>query len=950
MLDELAACRPEELSIWIDHHRAQINFSFLQQIKDTYADFSLIIAQPQLAERLTSYALVIAQQLPHELLALPLAHWARGLWCMVHAPQAAIDHFQSAIIGYEQWGDQLSVGRLTSNLVGIYAECGRFAEAECAYYHAHPIFVTYADEHPYYLLVLEQNYGWLLHQQGKYEQALNVHERALAIAIQHSEEVIANEIRVNRTRTFSMLGRFNEAEAQYLADRLVAQGNGQALTVARIDMNLGELYIALGRPAAALQQFHCALTAFIALGNEMETGSVALRMAQLLQQIGSLETALRYYTKALTIFSQYELQPQVGKILVDFAGTQRLVGEYKHAGNLLERAEQLWHNLAYKEGLFAVLRERIELALERNDGEQALSLVTTILHHLLPEIGNVRINAEVQLLLAETLRQLAEKQSTEAEGWRQGACTAYEEARSYAQEQGNRWLLRRTLIGLGKLWQTIAPEKAQDYLAEAVALDDTIRQTLSVEELKAGYHARTDDLFVTLLQLALAQQQLDQALLIVWKWKSGAILELVQSVAIEHEETMVEQQAIEQVRQQLAVYRWQLTRQANDQIPDVVREQTHPELAKLEEQLLELRRKSNRLVVNHQWQVHQTPSTLLAAMDADLLIEYICCNDHLFGIAVDHSGVQRIHQLADVETIATLLGRLHLRFQRVTTQPIAIRQTRSAAWTTDCLPLLAKCYDRLVRPLLTDELGLSTAGSAIKHVLIAPCAPLFLAPFAAFWDGSHFWTETCQLEMIQSGGMLALASQKNGATSPPLIVAASTGAMHAVRAEALQVAAALPSSITYLDTPVLDHLRQLKAPPRLLHFAAHSLIRDDAPLFSGLQLTGEVLAVEACYDLPLAGTELVVLSSCATAAGLESDAMLLAFQSAFFVAGAARVLASLWPISDDAPSVWMAHFYRHLTAGCPVAEAIQRTQHTLLRDPAYAHPAIWAAFAVSRRA
>lgn len=948
LLEKLVACTPEQFPSWIEHQRAQISFSFLQQIKDIYANFSLIIAQPQLADRLTGYALVIAQHLPTEPLALPLAHWARGLWCMVYAPQAAIDHFQSALAGYQQEGDQLSVGRLASNLVGVYAECGRFAEAERAYQQARPIFAAYATEQPHYPLILEQNYGWLLHQQGKYEQALTAHERALFIAIQH-DEVIANEIRVNRTRTLSMLGRLNEAEAQYQADRLVAQKNGQALTVARIDMNLGELYIALGRPAAALQQFHHALTAFTTLGNEMETGSVALRMAQLLQQIGLLETALRYYAQALTIFSQYELQPQVGKILVDFASTQRLVGDYKRAGHLLDRAEALWHTLAHQEGLFAVLCERIELALESNDSKQALSLVTT-LHKLLPEIGNARINAGAHLLLAETLRQLAEEPRTEAAEWRQGACTAYEAAQAYAQEQGHRWLLRRVLIGLGKLWQPIAPQKAQGYLVEAVALDDTIRQTLSVEELKAGYHARTDDLFGTLVQLALAQQNVDQALLFVWKWKSGAILELMQSVTLEHEQTRVEQQAIEQVRQQLAVYRWQLARQANDQIPDVVREQTHPELAKLEAQLLELRRKSNHLAMNHPWQADQNPRTLLAAMDADLLIEYVRCDDQLFAIAADRRGVRRIQQLADVETIANLLTRLHLRFQRVTTQPIAMRQTRSAAWTTDCLPLLAECYDQLVRPLLVDEQGISTVGSAIKHVLIAPCAPLFLAPFAAFWDGNHFWTESCQLEMIQSGGMLALAAPTHGATSPPLVIAASSGAMQAVRTEALQVAAALPSSITYLDTPVIDHLRQLHAPPRLLHFAAHSLIRDDAPLFSGLQLTGEVLAVEACYDLPLAGTELVVLSSCATAAGLESDAMLLAFQSAFFVAGAARVLASLWPITDEATPVWMAHFYQYLTAGSPVAEALQRTQQTLLQEPAYAHPAIWASFAVSRRA
>jgi CHAT domain-containing protein len=173
--------------------------------------------------------------------------------------------------------------------------------------------------------------------------------------------------------------------------------------------------------------------------------------------------------------------------------------------------------------------------------------------------------------------------------------------------------------------------------------------------------------------------------------------------------------------------------------------------------------------------------------------------------------------------------------------------------------------------------------------------------------------------------------------------------MTAVRAEAKAVAEALPTSITLIDSPALGYLRSLSAPPKIVHIAAHTLQRADAPLFTALQLAGEVLTVEQGYELPLTGTELVTLSGCTTASGQESESALLAFQSAFLLAGAQRVLTTLWPIADDAATTWMTFFYRALADGLLVPQAIQQTQQQCLADPALCHPALWAPFTSTRR-
>ncbi len=160
---------------------------------------------------------------------------------------------------------------------------------------------------------------------------------------------------------------------------------------------------------------------------------------------------------------------------------------------------------------------------------------------------------------------------------------------------------------------------------------------------------------------------------------------------------------------------------------------------------------------------------------------------------------------------------------------------------------------------------------------------------------------------------------------------------------------ALPQATSLVDVPgALDVLQRLREPPRILHIAAHSVLRDDAPIFSALQLSDALLSVEQCYELPLAGTELVSLSACTTASGLETGGALLAFQSAFLIAGARSVLSSLWPIDDEA-AMFMHQLYGQIAAGLPPPAALRAAQLALLRDPATDHPAIWAPFICTLR-
>jgi CHAT domain-containing protein len=915
-----------------------LDLAFLQSLKDTYAVTAYILAEPVTAERATRYGLIIAEQMGDEALALPLARWARGLWAMFHAPEEAVTLFQQAQLVYRAVGDTLSVARLNANLVGVLTECGRFAEAEIAYQAARPEFSRYLDGNPLYLVRLEQNYGWLLHSAGRFSEALVVHDRALDLARQYQLVTSIAEVHVNRNLTLGMVGRLTEVEINFLQERIAAAEHKQLVTVARIDMNLGDLYTWQGRVAAALQRFQMAEQTFTSLDNEMEVASVLFRQAALLSRIGARRAAIRHYAQALPRFTQRQMLPQVGELLVGYALARRQEGEYRQALALLKQAEEVWETLQNPLWQALVVLERMALAIEQEEYGTADQLRQQM---PLPT-NSLRLQAEFQLLQADLWRLTVQN-----EGDLNRATQAYETAYAYATTHGERWIERRARVGLGKRWLTDDPVRAVTFFEEAATIDAAIRQTLTVEELKASFHEQANDLFDGLIRLAIANQQEQQALAYSWRAKAGALLDLLYALHEQSTLPATSQAAIEQTRQQIATLRWQQAISADPALPQALQNQHTAQIAALEQQLLDLRRRRNdtykTTTISSSLTEQCDPGLILPRMEADLLLEYVRCGDELWGIVADRHGVCKGVCLGDVEAIVDLNARLQLRFGNVVAQPAERRRQWNQRWLGECLPLLAHCYEQLVTPLFTQ---LATATTSI---LIAPCDPLFLFPFAAFWDGHRFWGERTRIELIPSGALLGVTPPRSPNHSPPLIIAAATGAMTAVRAEAKAVAEALPTSITLIDSPALGYLRSLSAPPKIVHIAAHTLQRADAPLFTALQLAGEVLTVEQGYELPLTGTELVTLSGCTTASGQESESALLAFQSAFLLAGAQRVLTTLWPIADDAATTWMTFFYRALADGLLVPQAIQQTQQQCLADPALCHPALWAPFTSTRR-
>lgn len=141
---------------------------------------------------------------------------------------------------------------------------------------------------------------------------------------------------------------------------------------------------------------------------------------------------------------------------------------------------------------------------------------------------------------------------------------------------------------------------------------------------------------------------------------------------------------------------------------------------------------------------------------------------------------------------------------------------------------------------------------------------------------------------------------------------------------------------------------------RILHFATHGVINDRIPELSGLmlsQLDAQGHSLDGFVGLrDISGLELraglVVLSGCRTALGKEVRGEgLIGLSRAFMVAGASRVVASLWQVRDQATAELMERFYRGmLSEHLAPAAALRAAQLDLRRERRYRDPFFWAAF------
>jgi CHAT domain-containing protein len=230
-----------------------------------------------------------------------------------------------------------------------------------------------------------------------------------------------------------------------------------------------------------------------------------------------------------------------------------------------------------------------------------------------------------------------------------------------------------------------------------------------------------------------------------------------------------------------------------------------------------------------------------------------------------------------------------------------------------------------------------------NQVLILPTGDLWYLP----WESLPGFAERHSVAYLSAGDLRGLALPAQHPVGQVVAVGNPQGAdLPATRGEIENLCRLFPGTRSLQgDQARQDQVKALAGDARILHFATHSQVSSSDWNASFLKLSDGPLQISQVYGWKLPKGALVVLSSCQSAYGQAAPGREVAsLARAFHFAGAGAVVASLWPVDDEATAALFGEFYRELVGGASPGLSLQRAQARLRSQPRWARPCYWAGF------
>ena len=753
------------------------------------------------------------------------------------------------------------------------------------------------------------------------EAALQFREAAVLFArqgdVRHS--VLAD---IGWAVTLSWTGDFDEALLVYARARMRAANHGLAMQLALVDESVALLELARGRFRDALAGLESARRRYELLGVPQLLAVVEKQLADVYLELRLLPEALAMFETAVARFDALDLRVEKARALTQLGRTQALLGQ-GGADDALAAAEALYAGLDNAVGQAAVALARAELSLAAGDGAAALHRAEQAMHaYATAHQADGRARAEV--LRADALLAL---------GRGAEASVAFRAAAAAAPGQQQLQVRCRVGTGLAALAAGDRTTAVAD-LESAIELFEVQRRALPGDELRTAFLADHLRPYQARLRIALEEGRPEGVLVQLDRVRARTLDErLSEGAAGETDHDL------RTLRERLD---WLYRRARREGEGAAVAAGLHQEVLHTERELMERARRLRFAALPRGdtggGTVPVEPAQLQAALGAgDAVVEYGVFDGELFACVVRRDGIRVQRHLADWAAVREGVGAA--RFQ------IETLRHGSAALLAHLPVLTARAEARLQRLHALLWAPLEPLLQGCTRVLIVPHGVLANVPFAALGDAAGPLGARFELALVASARAALRGLQRAPAPARrALALGESTRLPHAAQ-EARFVASLFPQGQAFVgEAASLQALRAHAAGADVLHLACHAQFRTDNPRFSALQLADAALTVEDAEQLPLQAA-IVVLSACETgvsdaAAGDE----MIGLVRAFMVAGASRVVASLWPVDDAITRGFMAHFYRALTTGAGPAAALRLAQDTTRRENP--HPYFWGAFAL----
>ena len=770
---------------------------------------------------------------------------------------------------------------------------------------------------------VSQNLGNLHLRRDAYAQAARFYREAAVLFARlgdHASSVFAD---IGLADALTSMGDFDEALRIYARARMRAGNRGLELALALVDESVALVGLACGRYHEALRGMESARRRYQALALAQHLAIAEKQLADAYLELRLLPEALALLDTAVATFAELDLPDEQAWAMAQRGRAQALLGQTE-ADRSFAAAAELFLTQENAVGVSTVALARAELALTHADAELALGLAeqaATGFEAAGQAVGYARagvIHAQALLGVGRTA----------------AAREAFERTLERARARGQLTVQVRCLTGLGLV--ALAehnPGAARDWFEASIELFEEQRRALPGDEMRRAFLSDHLRPYQELLRLAVTAGEGDQALLHLDRFRARALDERLLEAGAGSPRP--DDPDVTRLRERL---NWLYRRV--QRLQEEAEESTtlNEELLATECALLEHARRQrlgSPLTLGGRPDALNIEALRAALHSGDALVAYGALDDELFACVVTPERVVLLRHLAGWSEVLEALR--SARFQ------IETLCHGAAALTPHMAQLTARTQARMARLHALVWAPLASALGVCRRVVVVPHAQLGALPFAALVGASGALGQTFELAVAPSA-RAALRGLRQTPTPArrALVLGESSRLLHAER-EAMAVAANFEHSQVFVGEQATIATLCSHAPEAdVVHLACHAQFRADNPRFSALHLVDGALTAEQAESLGLKPCT-VVLSACETgSAELASGDEMVGLVRAFLVAGAARVLASQWPVDDEITSEFMVQFYGELMRGQPPAAALRRTQAAVMA--VHPHPYFWAAF------
>lgn len=925
---------------------------------------------------------------------------AARLYAMGNDPdrRAARNRLREALVTWRTLGDFSRLAQ-TWRLLGLsQAEAGEHSRALESFSRAVSWWRRLDD--PGGLAAGLESLGRALGRRGEAARALPPLREALDLRRQRgADEARVAELQNHLCLQLQRAGRWPEAGECYEDVSHVARRLGDTVLEARVLNNLGGVAANLGEPERALERYRRALEIRRALGDRLAEAQTLNNLGALFRGLGELDQALRSFERAASLFEQENRPEWRARALSNLGSTYLSLGDLERARSFLLSALPLRRQVGDRSGEAVTLRNLGWASARLGESGKALAFYQKALERSL-ELEDRRGIASARKLLGELYLELGDTEAAETElqgaleslgamGKRREEAEALEILSRIRLAQGRREsageLATRSLQLFGEVRDPLGEldalisrariERASGRLRDALesleaalgVFEDRHRDLIPLAR-KASFLASQRQAFELLVDTSMDLHRLhpdrgfDRAALEASeRARSRSLLALLGDSA-----AGLGPDLAPELRTRLRAAERQVTAKANRQlrllgagaaaVADPRAEQElYRALSELESIRAEVRLESPRYVSLRSRETLDA-AAIHGLLDPETaLLELFLGESHSFLWWVTDTAMI-VHELPSRIVIEEAARRVHDLLRRPGGDSAEQRRA------------LATLAEILLRPV-AEQL-------AHQRLVFVADGALHLVPFAALpspADGQPLLLSHEVLRLPSASALAAQRGERNRSASSALDTPGSLAILadpvfdpregdfeqlpH-TRREATAIAQLLPADEVFLalgnDARRDRVLGRALEPFRQLHFATHGWIHPRTPELSGLvlsQLDPEgnpldgFLSLSDVSNLQLSA-ELVVLSGCGTALGKQVRGEgILGLAHGFQVAGADRVMASLWQVRDQATAAFMTHFYRaHLVQGQTPAAALRTAQIELRQDRRYRDPFFWAAF------